>query len=124
MKTGVKSIPLAILDVKYMQEGVIFNCSKAKVHRGSIDILVEIYVSLFIKEGRANNLDCFALKDSNHKYSNTIILVLCVESSRLQQHTSQRKESITIKRICLYICSSTELRPFSSITRKIIKCHS
>ena len=97
MKTGVTSIPLAIVDVKYMQEGVIFNCSKAKVHLSSIDIFVEIYISLFIKEERkANNLDCFALKDSNHKYSNTIILVLCIESSRLQQHTSQRKESSTI----------------------------
>ena len=31
MKTGVKSIPLTLVDVKYMQEGVIFNCSKAKV---------------------------------------------------------------------------------------------
>lgn len=96
MKTGVTSIPLAIVDVKNMQEGVIFNCSKAKVHLSSIDILVEIYISLFIKEeGKANNLDCFALKDSNHKYSNTSVLVLCVESSRLQ-HTSQRNESTTI----------------------------
>ena len=95
MKTGVKSIPLTLVDVKYMQERVIFNCSKAKVHLNSIDILVDIYISLFIRERKANNLDCFALKDSNHKYSNTIILVLCVESSRLQL-TSQRKESTTI----------------------------
>ena len=46
MKTGVKSIPLTLVDVKYMQERVIFNCSKAKVHLNSIDILVDIYISL------------------------------------------------------------------------------
>lgn len=47
-----KSIPLALMGVKYMHEGVTLTCTKAKVDLKLHDIPVEIYISLFIKEER------------------------------------------------------------------------
>lgn len=68
-----------------MHEGVTLTCFKAKVNLRAHDILVEIYISLFIKEeGRSNSLHGFVLKDPKHKQSYTIILVLCVEPYSLQ----------------------------------------
>lgn len=79
-----KSIPLALMGVKYMHEGVTLTSSKGKVDLKLHDIPVEIYISLFIKEERkSNNLDCFVLKDPNRQHFNIIILVLPVEPYRL-----------------------------------------
>lgn len=83
------------MGVKYMHEGVTLTSSKGKVDLKLHEIPVEIYFPLFIKEERkTNNLDCFVLKDPNHRHFNVIILVLCVEPCRLQELTSQRRESI------------------------------
>lgn len=79
---------------------MILTCSK--VNLKSIDIPVEIYIFLFIKEeGKTNNLDCFVLKDPNHKYSNTIFLS-SVSSLIGYNNSRHRGKKVLLSRVLAY----------------------